>query len=457
MTHCGAFAGAGRPVSQIPPLPRRESLAALCALFAWLLAVPVLAQGPPPLLTFGVTGSESGNYTSVMSHPEVQRLLLDIAKEPREKEYIDSALAGSGISLSDLESLGLVQQHNNRYVIHFTLFTQEDLKKIRSVSEKAAESLAAELMAHRSEIEAALAQYPLRTVDRRSVAYILLGCFSLDWDGLDLTAAKDYRSQAVKQPNGDQYVPWAEERGELTLRAIYWGSHNSGDSEVLLTSFGDHFSVPREAFPDLSGRMGARLRHLEVSPELAPKLSAAGQTALAGMQHKVGLMMLALRDGEKTQAELASAAAANPKEAETIVALLTELEYVRQEGGRYHAVIPVLSERDRNMAQDVRRIGWKVMDRWLASHYESVKADLNDITPLRSGVTYADSFTQIWHYIFGMTNQKLVEAGLFEDPYGSLRKRKGFIPCVWSPALESFDHSRLTSPGRATGPQSAQP
>jgi hypothetical protein len=46
-------------------------------------------------------------------------------------------------------------------------------------------------------------------------------------------------------------------------------------------------------------------------------------------------------------------------------------------------------------------------------------------------VPFTESFTMVWHYIFGITNRRLVEAGLFADPYNEKRKFKGFIPLVY--------------------------
>ena len=37
----------------------------------------------------------------------------------------------------------------------------------------------------------------------------------------------------------------------------------------------------------------------------------------------------------------------------------------------------------------------------------------------------------IWHYLFGIANRHLVEAGLFADPYASTRNYKGAIPAVY--------------------------
>jgi hypothetical protein len=78
------------------------------------------------------------------------------------------------------------------------------------------------------------------------------------------------------------------------------------------------------------------------------------------------------------------------------------------------------------------------MTEWLAADYPRIRDELADITPMRSGVPYADGLTQVWHYVFGAANRRLVEVGLFADPYEVWRKYKGFIPMVWRPGINKF-------------------
>ena len=110
--------------------------------------------------------------------------------------------------------------------------------------------------------------------------------------------------------------------------------------------------------------------------------------------------------------------------------MLVALEFVASHGDRYQASIPVLTKRDEAMQRRLLAIGNAVMDQWLAVNYPKMKADLRDLSFARSGVPFEDGFTMIWHYIFGIANRKLVEAGLFADPYAAGRKYKGSIPAV---------------------------
>lgn len=404
----------------------------VCLFF--LFVGTVRAQDEENPLTYGITGSERGAYSSAMRDIAVQKLLLDIAAEPRSQDFVEAVLKDTGVTRQQLEELQLIRRQGTDYVISFTLFTSSDVGKVREASEGYGRSLAADFLARRAEIETALQQYQVSGVDPKEVAYILLGCFSLDWDGLDLTAEKGYRTTAKLTPNG-QYVPWAEQKSEITLKGIYWGSHNNYLEEVVFTSFGDHFSLPRYAFPDLVWRLPRRATQGNLPESLRPKLARVLRQSLKGMMRNAARLMFALRVGGTNLEKLANAAGLPAEEAEELLALLAELDYVAREGERYSLRIPVLTERDRRLVQEVERIGREVMDRWLQANFEKVKSELNDITPLKYGVPLDESFTQIWHYIFGIANRQLVEAGVFADPYAENRKYKGFIPVVWHPSL----------------------
>ncbi len=401
-------------------------------------AVKARTRQPETLLTFGITGSEGNSgYSSVMRQVAVQKLLLEIAKAPRTPGFLDAALRGTGVERKQLEELGLVRRCGNEYVIAFALFTREDVQKVRAVAERATDSLVRALVARRSDIDAVLQRYDASGVDPKAVLYVVLGCFSFDWDGLDLTVEKHYRSLPYVTAGEGRFIPFAEEKSNLSLKGMYWGSHNSDEGEFRFTSFGDHFSLPRWMFPDLAWLLPIHAaRHLPDSLRLEVK--RALQQAVESMLHQVGCIMFAVRDHERTLGELAGIAGMETRHTEDLLSLLVELEYITRLDDRYGVLAPVLSERDGAMVQALRRVGWEVMEVWLSVNYEDVKAQLSNLIAVRFGVPYADVFTQVWHYLFGTANRKLVECGMFADPYAHSRRYKGAIPVVWHQSLRDL-------------------
>lgn len=413
----------------------------MIVLLAALLPSAAAAQQPPgPQLNAGITGSYNGpdrlEPSRVLREPRVARLMLDLTETPRDRAWLESKLAGGEITLDDLQTLGLVREENNCFVIAFSLFTRADVTKVRQMADLRTESLAEAYLTHRAEFEQAFARYNVPGVDRRALAYILIGCFSLDWDGLDVTAAKKYRVEVWQRPGLGTFGVWAEEKTPgLSLEGVYWGSHNEYFPDVVLTSFGDHFSLPRNAFPDLLWRAEGTNWPAKIPEPLRNSLRLVEVDGWTNQVRQIGRLMLVLRDGPRAAEELAKTAGFDESEIQHALALLAEIDYIRKEDGRYTATIPVLTVQDKPMMDDVLRISRQVFSDWLAANYKPIREDLATITPLRYGVPYDEVFTQVWHYLFGIANRRLVENGFFADPYAPARKFKGFVPAVWNPSL----------------------
>lgn len=92
---------------------------------------------------------------------------------------------------------------------------------------------------------------------------------------------------------------------------------------------------------------------------------------------------------------------------------------------------------DKPIVAGLLRIGHRVMENWLAANYEPFRSAVREITPVRQNVPYQQTFDQLWHYLFGIANQRLVEAGLFVDPYGQGRVRQGYTAFVYEESLNS--------------------
>lgn len=389
-----------------------------------------------PLLEYSIVGSSSCSkrpcYREVMNSIPVQAFLLELAKGPAKLQVADAALQDTPVSVEDLLTLRLIRREGDQYFLNFALFTASDVNRIRETSERYADGLAATFLARRKEIETILGSYDAPGVDSKAVAYFLLGCASLDWEGLNLTAAMGYRKTTEERPDGN-YVPVAQEIANASLERIYWGSHNLSLDGITFTSFGDHHSMPRYMFPDL----------LWQTPSYSSSFPDALKAALEQLLtesfnqdvHKMGRIMLTLRDGQKSSTDLARSANATVSKAKMLLRVLVALDYVREDNGLYRAHIPVLTKRDEAMAREILAIGNQVMGQWLSQNYEKIKAELDDLSFMRNGVPFEEGYTMVWHYLFGITNRKLVEAGMFADPYATTRSHKGAIAAVYDMAL----------------------
>jgi hypothetical protein len=414
----------------------------------WIISFLVLLAGinqvwcqksepaaPPRLeniLNYNVLqGSASSGLQTVLNNVAVQRLLLDIALKPRAEEYLDSALSATNVSAKQLLSHDLIRRDEGRYVINFFLFTRADEQRMREITESHAQMLASAILKRRTEIDAVLNQYAVSGVDSRAALFIMLGCFSLDWDGLALTAARGYRkSDSFLDRIFPRMILHGWEPPEPSKKGIYRGSHNTVYGSAELTSFGDHQIQPRRALPDILWNPG--LYPNELKSKIRGLTESSSEKAVG---KQIGLIMLSLRDGNKSLAELATVAETGEERTLKLADVLVELGYITRTGNEYSPRVPVLSSRDAVMVRKIRDIGREEMERWFESGCKQLHHELAELTPFRYGLKQTDFFYYIWHDIFGAANRILAESKLFADPYSEFYGAMGIIPAVFEESV----------------------
>lgn len=438
---------------------RKHGLSAKAAIVVLICVLGLLAPGSAraqehgDLLNWSTNGPipastpQLQNPSYLLSLKSVQELALELRRGPRDSAYIEAALDGTDASLADLVATRLLSKTGNLYALNFPLLTTEDLGTVKEISERFGRDLVDIYLQRRTAIEEIFNRYPLKQIDQRILAYVLLGCFSLDWDGLDITQEKGYRTPFLTEGLGA--VHWATQRQPRDfLKGLYWGSHNEFlDNDIVLTSFGDHTAPMRFAFPDLYWRLSqafpdimwqAALSYgVEVPDELRSPILRIARRIFRQLAYRAADVMVALREGEKTADEIGAAVGSEPGETLELLALLEAIQYVQQESGRYRAAIPVLLEEDRPMVQDLLGLSAEIITTWLDENYESLKAELMRATPVGHAVPFEDTFYYVWHYVFGIANRILVEEGMFADPYSADREHQGYIPAVWHRSVQS--------------------
>ncbi len=151
-----------------------------------------------------------------------------------------------------------------------------------------------------------------------------------------------------------------------------------------------------------------------------------------------GAILSASREGGVTIDSIAESTAIDKDRAEAIFTLLMELQYVKRDKDSYVLAAPYFSFTDKPMTDAARELSWLLMDEWLDLNYSTVQARLELLTARKYGVPYRQLFTEIWHYLFGLTNRALVASGHFADPYAEERIGKGMIPFVFDADLLEF-------------------
>lgn len=407
------------------------------ALFLCLLAVSVApAFGQEKPLQLGVTGStpeeDTKDPTFILRTADVQHLVLRIAERPREEAYINEVIAGMPFTVEDMVAVGLLREDEGLYWIDFNLLSVQDQRAILDLSEEWGRSLAESVLEHRARFEAIAAAHAQPHVNAAYFLFIVLGCFSLDWDGLDLTEEEGYRAGAQRTLDGESFTPWAKEKGaEISLEGLFWGSHNQRAEEFTFTTFGDHHALPRFGLPDMLWSTGDAFRRYSDLPEerraAARMLSAYVGDAL----NDIARVMAALRTRDHSPSELAGATGIEEEKLGRIVRLLEGADYLSIDGETIRGRALVFSAGDAARVRETLDLGREIMAAWHEANYGAIRERLADLTPTRNGVPFERVYTEVWHFIFGVANRTLVERGFLADPYAGERRHAGFLPAIW--------------------------
>jgi len=389
----------------------------------------------------GITGTmfddKEWTHQSMLVYVKCQDLFMAIAERPRNEEFVLRSLEGLPFGLEDIMSERLLREEKGVYYLGFNFLTQKDQKLIYDVSAKYGQSLTQTFDAEWDKFQKILKSNQQEQIPDEQLAYILLGLFSLDWDGLDLTREMGLRSGATYTDNNNLYTPWAREKGDIVgLKELYWGSHN--DDQVsdtfVFTTFGDHDALPRQGMPDLIWRTSIKVR--DAKDNMKRLSSKAMRAGLKQVYRQYGSVLFAAKKKRVTLQEILVITGWPEKEAVSHIEFLVEIQAITHERNGYIAAIPVLDISDNEMVQAVRALGWQTMEKWLSGNYELIKTDLSSLAATSQGVPFEVMFTQIWHYIFGLTNRDLVRADMFANPYSNERTYKGFIPAIWDKDLK---------------------
>lgn len=412
------------------------------ALALFLLAATVVqALGQEKPLQVGVTGStpqeDAKDPTFILGTADAQHLILEVAEQPRERAYLDEAIAGMPFTVEDMVAVGLLREQKGLYWIDFNLLTVGDQLAILDLSEELGRSLAESVLEQEAKFRALAAAHDQPHVDAAQFLFIVLGCFSLDWDGLELTEEKGYRAGAQRTLDGKSFTPWAKERGaEISLEGLFWGSHSQAVEQYTLTTFGDHHSLPRFGLPDMfwSSR-DAFSRYADLPAE---RSAAAGLLAayMPDALNDIARVMAALRTADRSRAELGEVTGIAEERLERIVRLLEGADYVVVEGETIQGRALVLTAKDAELVREAVALGREIMIAWHDANYATIQDRLSGLTPIQNGVPFERVYTEVWHFVFGLANRTLVEKGFFADPYE--RRHRGFLPAIWNNGIETL-------------------
>ena len=420
-------------------------LGAVMSAILALAAVSAVAEGAEEMvdrpLSLGITGSTPDdprrNPTVILRPAPVQKLMLSLLGAPMRRAGIEAVISAYDFTIDDMVAVGLLRQEDGLYHIDFNLLTVADQRLILEESESRGLDLADAIMARQAEFLELANGHGQPLLPSGEYLFILLGCFSLDWDGLDLTAERGWRAGAQRTIDGHAFTPWAKEEGAaISLKGLYWGSHNQAVGEITFTTFGDHVALPRFGIPDMMWDSWGAFRRFKDRSEAVDAAVRAISPYKDDAVGDMGRILFALRGRNLSAADLSGETNLDSDRLERLLALLEAAEYVSRIDGLYGARAVVLVPSDKARVDALVALGRETMTAWHEANYGDLREALAGLEVMKAGVPFERVYTEVWHFIFGSANRTLVERGLFADPYAETRAHPGFMPVVWAVGID---------------------
>lgn len=337
-----------------------------------------------------------------LSSDDMQRTLRALAERPCHLSNLDAGV------LSDLVRLDAVRVDNGVCRINFPCLLLADLEAIENASVDPARDLADAVLKQAHDFRLIGSRTQHSYVGTEKTLYFLLGCFGLDWFGLRLLGEQGLLSYLPQKPGG-RYVLYGQETGARSGLAKLHSSNNSTIGDFAFTSFGN--GGVRRCFPELFWA----LRESGVSgfdDDLRQRLTQA----------------FSLADDTETWARQVTDSLLGRCRIDGVAALLEHLSYTQD--GRLD--VPVFVEQDQDSLVAARELLRGILASWARKHYDRIRSDLVSTSPSRNGVDFAETFSLVWHSVFGIANGILAAEGLIYNPQRPESPFMGYLPAVHS-------------------------
>jgi hypothetical protein len=351
-----------------------------------------------------------------LSDAAAQDAVMWVASEFPTRKSLHDRYPSISSKIDNLFRVGALREEDGKVLLNFTLFNEDDHRVLYDVAGRHAHQLARRILAQRRAIEDALSQLRYNRAGIEKAALIAVGCLCLDAGGLSALEKSGYILED-KQQTGGQFTVAAEEKVDLDLHGIYWGCHSDAGAGLSFVSFGDHASRDRNALPDILRRRRFWVQG-QADPAVYRPLALAYLDVLRDDLVKV-VKQIARDPHGSVQGTACSPA--------ILTDWLESLGYI-DSGGCLTA--PYFAAEDAPIVQAINAVVLEQVRTWCDANYEDFKTSMCDTTPVRHRVDFREVFVQAWHWVFGLTNKRLAEAGFMFDTYAPGHKSPGCVPAI---------------------------
>ncbi|WP_404989173.1 hypothetical protein [Clostridium culturomicium] len=317
-------------------------------------------------------------------------------------------------NINNLELINAIEVKNNSYQVKFPIILEKDIEEIEKYIYKVGEVIGKKIIDIKDVLYAKVSQlrcFKHYTYDR--ILYHIICDKIFDGTAFEFFTKRNTFCSSKLQPGNRNYIIVAYEDSKLVEKhsnKILCSSNNYRSSEFTFNSFGDLNGLRKDMFRFF--RLTQKSVH-SASP--FDKVNIAYNNVLDRMNKKIayecGNLIRSVIEKDITYSQLS-------EQEKSIAQFLQELEYISiNEDNSISVNITVFY--DFEVATTIKELSDIILENIfpiVKEIFDSFEINVSEITPVRHNVDIKETANELWHQIFGATNEYLVKEGFVATP-----------------------------------------
>lgn len=317
-------------------------------------------------------------------------------------------------NINNLELINAIEVKNNSYQVKFPIILEKDIEKIEKYIYKVGEVIGKKIIDIKDVLYAKVSQlrcFKHYTYER--ILYHIICDKIFDGTAFEFFTKRNTFCSSKLQPGNRNYIIVAYEDSKLVEKhsnKILCSSNNYRSSEFTFNSFGDLNGLRKDMFRFF--RLTQKSVH---SASSFDKVNIAYNNVLDRMNKKIayecGNLIRSVIEKDITYSQLS-------EQEKSIAQFLQELEYISiNEDNSISVNITVFY--DFEVATTIKELSDIILENIfpiVKEIFDSFEINVSEITPVRHNVDIKETANELWHQIFGATNEYLVKEGFVATP-----------------------------------------
>ncbi len=316
-------------------------------------------------------------------------------------------------ALEAMLKINAISVRDEKYKINFTAFLEEDLIILSDFCGKVGKTLSERIISLKDKIDLKIKK--LRHYDNceiERIRYQVIGCETLDGGAMDYFAEKGLITTSKKQPGNRDYLIIANEESHKLRdysNKLLCSCNMCYSGNVGIGSFGDADGLRKD--------MMRFFRRVHIGIENVTEYEKLNLSYIKLVDNfnktiikKSSSLIVKALNEDISYIELL-------EEDKTLVDFLKELGYVDYDkDNKILCCVPVFEGKDMEIISEISNLITDNIYDIVREAINTLDKNLVDIASVKHGVDFKDIANELWHLIFGATNEELVNTGFFSRP-----------------------------------------